>query len=114
MASGRQYISWLHEADMNRIFLAAIERAEMEGVFNAAGPRPVTNAEFMKELRRALHRPWSPPAPVWTVRMGARLMGTEACLALAGRRCAPKRLLEHGFEFRWPDLRETLRAIYGV
>jgi len=113
VGSGRQYISWLHERDMTRIFLAAIEREEMVGVFNASGPDPVTNAEFMKELRRALHRPWSPPAPAWAVHIGSWLLRTEACLALTGRRCTPKRLLEHGFTFAFPDLEEALREIYG-
>src|SRR5262249_27322861 len=76
-ASGQQYISWLHEADMLRIFLAAIEHAQMEDVFNATGPNPVTNADFMRNLRRALHRPWSPPAPVWAVHIGSWLLRTE-------------------------------------
>ena len=31
------------------------------GTYNAVAPNPATNAEFMRELRRALHRPWSPP-----------------------------------------------------
>lgn len=112
VGNGKQYISWLHERDMNGIFLAAIEREDMEGVFNATGPEPVTNAEFMRELRRVLHRPWSPPAPVWAVKIGARLMGTEASLALTGRRCAPKRLLDCGFKFQFPELHGALADIY--
>jgi uncharacterized protein (TIGR01777 family) len=110
---GRQYISWIHETDMNAIFLAAIERDDMEGIFNATGPSPVTNAEFMGELRRALHRSWSPPVPVWAVQIGCWLMRTEACLALTGRRCSPKRLVERGFAFKFPYLREALPNIYG-
>jgi uncharacterized protein len=109
--SGHQYISWLHVSDLNRMFEWAIERGDIEGVVNATGPTPVTNAEFMRELRRALHRPWSPPVPEWAVRMGARLIGTEADLALHGRRCVPKRLLERGFEFEYPDLRLALQSL---
>jgi len=88
--NGRQYISWIHLADMNRVFLDAIERDALTGTFNACAPNPATNAEFMRELRRALHRPWSPPAPVWVVRLGSWLMQTEPSLALTGRRCALK------------------------
>ena len=110
--SGRQYVSWTHVADMNRMFLEMIERGDYEGVFNAAGPNPVTNADFMRELRRALHRPWSPPAPVWAVRLGSWLLRTEACLALTGRRCAPKRLLEKNFTFKYPNLRDALADLY--
>ena len=111
--NGRQYISWIHLADMNRMFVDAIEREDVIGMFNATAPNPVTNAEFMRELRRALHRPWCPPAPVWAVRFGSWLMKTEPSLALTGRRCAPRRFLESGFKFQFPDLRAALKDIYG-
>lgn len=109
VGSGRQYISWLHNHDLNQIFIAGIERSEIDGVFNATGPNPATNAEFMRELRNALGRPWSPPAPAFAVRIGAALMGTEGELALTGRRCVPRRLLENGFEFKYSALDEALR-----
>jgi len=110
--SGRQYISWIHLADMVRVFLLAIEHAEAKGVFNACAPNPVTNADFMRELRRALHRPWSPPVPEWAVRLGALLMGTDPRLALSGCRCSPRRLLEHGFTFGFTNVRAALGDIY--
>jgi len=112
VGNGRQYISWIHYLDMNRLFLSAIEQEQMNGVFNATCPQPVTNAEFMRDLRRVLHRPWSPPVPTWAVHIGSRLMGTEACLALTGRRCQPKRLQENGFTFDFPKLPEALTDIY--
>jgi hypothetical protein len=111
--SGRQYVSWIHLADMNQILLESIERDDVVGVFNATGPNPVTNAKFMSELRRALHRPWCPPAPVWAVRLGSWWMQTEPSLALTGRRCAPKRFLQTGFKFQFPELRDALQDIYG-
>jgi uncharacterized protein (TIGR01777 family) len=113
VGNGRQYISWIHESDMNRMFLEAIEREDLSGVFNATDPNPVTNAEFMCALRRALHRPWSPPAPVWAVHIGSWLMRTEACLALTGRRCSPKRFWERGFNFQFPSLDAALEDIFG-
>src|ERR1019366_4453821 len=112
VGSGRQYISWIHLADMNRIFLDAIEREDLSGAFNATGPNPSTNAEFMRELRRALHRPWSPPVPVWAVHFGSWLMQTEPSLALTGRRCAPKKFMDAGFKFQFPELRGALADIY--
>ncbi|MGH8100479.1 MAG: TIGR01777 family oxidoreductase [Chthoniobacterales bacterium] len=109
---GQQFISWIHVEDLNRMLLLAIERDDIEGVFNATAPNPVTNAVFMRELRSALHRPWSPPVPAPMAHLGAWVMGTEASLALTGRRCAPKRFLEKGFKFDFPDLRDALRNIY--
>jgi hypothetical protein len=65
----------------------------------------------MRELRRALHRPWSPPVPEFAARIGSWLMGTEASLALVSERCVPKRFLENGFNFEFPTLREALKNI---
>ena len=112
VGDGRQFISWIHIADLNQMFLWAIERNEVAGVFNAASLNPVTNAELMRDLRRALHRPWSPPVPKWTLPFGAWLMGTEASLALTSCRTAPRHFLRNGFKFEFPELRQALANIY--
>ncbi len=109
---GRQYLSWIHVADLSRIVLASIENRELTGVFNATSPNPVTNGEFMRELRRALHRPWSPPVPEFAARIGSWLMGTEADLALVSQRCVPKRFQENGFNFEFPELRDALANVF--
>jgi uncharacterized protein (TIGR01777 family) len=113
VGSGKQFISWIHVGDLSRMFIEAIERDELAGTFNAVAPNPVTNREFMRGLRRALHRPWSPGVPEWAVKLGARLMGTEPSLALAGCRCVPKRLQENGFQFQFPDLSSALNNLFG-
>jgi len=110
--NGRQYFSWIHLADLARMFVAAVENENLSGTFNAVAPNPLTNAEFMGELRRALHRPWSPPAPEFAVRIGARLMKTEPSFALASCRCAPKKFLEAGFQFQFSNLRPALEDIF--
>jgi uncharacterized protein len=112
VGNGRQYVSWIHWADMNQMLMDSIEREEVVGVFNATSPNPVTNSEFMSELRWALHRPWCPPAPIWAVRLGSWLMRTDPSLALTGRRCAPRHFLKAGFEFQHPELRGAFKNIY--
>ena len=112
VGEGRQYISWIHTADLSRMILQAIEQEQLSGVFNATAPNPVTNAELMRELRRALRRPWSPPVPEFAARIGSWLMGTEASLALVSQRCIPKRFLERNFQFEFPTLGEALANIY--
>ncbi len=110
--SGKQFISWIHIKDLSRMFIEAIEQENLSGTFNAVAPNPVTNAEFMRELRRTLHRPWSPPAPEWAVKLGSRLMKSEPSLALSGCRVAPKQFREAGFKFQFPELRAALEDIY--
>jgi uncharacterized protein (TIGR01777 family) len=113
IGNGRQYISWLHVEDMNRLWLRAIEDERMSGVYNATAPNAVTNAEFMHELRRVLHRPWSPPMPAFLVPIGCFFLRTEPVLALTGRRGVPARLTEEGFEFRHTELPEALHDLFA-
>lgn len=108
VGNGRQYISWIHVADIVSMFVSAIEQQRFAGVFNATSSMPVTNSEFMRELRRALHRPWSPPVPAPLVRIGAWLMDSDGGLALLSSRCVPRRFLENEFPFQFPNLRDAL------
>ena len=111
--SGKQYVSWIHLADLTQMFMQAIEPENyLDGIYNAVAPNPATNAEFMRALRRTFYRPWCPSVPVWAVKLGSRLMQTDPSLALDGCRCAPKRFLEAGFEYQFPDLRGALKNIY--
>ena len=111
VGSGRQYISWIHLADLLQMFIAAVENENFSGTFNAVAPNAVTNMVFMRELRHALHRPWSPPAPAFAVKFGARLMGSEPSLALVSQRCSPKRFSEAGFQFQFSELAPALRDL---
>ena len=114
MGHGRQGLSWLHEEDMNRIFMRAITDETMKGVYIATAPNPVSNAEFMRHLRKALGVPIGLPAAAWMVRIGAALiLRTDPELALYGRYCVPKRLEEEGFEFSYPDVGPALKNVYS-
>jgi uncharacterized protein len=109
--SGRQFISWLHLSDAVRIYRAAIDRDDFQGVYVASAPQSLSNAEFMRELRAALHRPWSPPVPAYALKLGGWLAGINADLALTGQRCVPRRLLEQGFVFEFPELSRAIREL---
>lgn len=111
---GRQGISWIHERDMNRLFARAVDDQTMEGAFIATAPNPVSNAEFMRELRRAIGVPFGLPAFEWMVRIAAPLLlRTDPELAIYGRYCVSRRLREIGFEFEFPDLRPALKDLYA-
>lgn len=111
---GRQGFSWIHELDMNRVFSRAIDDPAMCGAYIATAPAPVTNAEFMRELRRALRVPIGIPTAAWQVRLAApHVLKTDPELALYGRRCVPKRLVEEGFRFEFPRLPEALRDLFA-
>ena len=108
---GNQYISWIHLEDLVRMFVEAVADKALAGVLNAVAPAPVTNAEFMRELRQVLSRPWSPPAPILAVKLGARLMGSEPSLALVSQRSLPERFIASGFQFKFPELPAALQDL---
>ena len=110
-ADGRQFISWIHLADLTRMFVMAAEQARFSGVFNAVAPGAVTNAEFMGELRKVLRRPWSPPVPALAIRLGSRLLGGEAALVLMSSRCLPERFLASEFKFQFAALPAALNDL---
>ncbi|HEX8325828.1 MAG TPA: TIGR01777 family oxidoreductase [Tepidisphaeraceae bacterium] len=111
IGSGRQYMSWLHQDDLNAILLRAIDNPTMHGPYIATAPVPLPNGQFMAELRRAVHRPWSPPVPAVMVRTGAFFLRTDPELALFGRRLVPRRLEAEGFRFAYPQLRQALTSL---
>jgi uncharacterized protein (TIGR01777 family) len=112
IGSGKQFISWIHIRDMAGIFLRAVENPNMTGLYTATSPGAVTNAEFMRRLRKILHRPWSPPVPAWLVPLGCLFLRTEPVLALTGRKGVPRRLRDEGFAFEFPDLEGALADLY--
>lgn len=111
---GRQFMSWIHRDDAVAAFAAAVNRPEMTGTYNLNAPGAVTNAEFMRELRAAVGRPWVPPAPEFVVRFIAEHhFHTDGNLALHGQRCTPQKLLATGFKFAHPAVGGAIRDLLG-
>jgi len=114
VASGKQGMSWIHEVDMNRLFERALTDSTMQGMYIATALNPVSQRDFMRELRKVLHMPIGLPATAWMVRLAAPLlMRTDAELAIYGRYLVSKRLREEGFEFQFPNLRGALADLCG-
>jgi NAD dependent epimerase/dehydratase family enzyme len=109
--SGRQFVSWIHEADYARAVEFLIFREDLEGPINLAAPHPLTNREFMAALREAWDVPNGLPAPSLAIKLGAFFLRTEPELVLQSCRAVPGRLLEAGFNFEfpeWPEAAEDL------
>lgn len=101
-ASGRQYVSWVHDADFLRAIDFLIEREDLDGPINIAAPEPLPNRDFMRYLREAAAVRIGLPAARWMLEIGAWLMRTETELLLKSRRVVPQRLLDEGFAFEFP------------
>ena len=107
---GRQYVSWIHEADFVAAVLFLLE-GDLEGPVNLASPNPLPNRDFMRALREAWGIAFGLPAPRPLVDVGAWAMGTETELVLKSRRVVPRRLEEAGFRFAYPAWPKAAREL---
>ncbi len=109
LAGGAQYMPWIHLDDEVGILLWALDDERVSGAVNASAPNPVTNRDFSKALGRALGRPAIVPVPGFVLDLK---FGSEFGAVLrGGQRAVPKRARELGYEFKHPDLDETLQDL---
>jgi uncharacterized protein (TIGR01777 family) len=109
---GRQFVSWIHQADFVRAIAWLIARDDVEGIVNVAAPHPLPNAQFMRVLRDVAGVRLGLPATKWMLELGAVFLRTETELILKSRRVVPGRLLEHGFVFRYPHWPDAASDLY--
>lgn len=111
VGSGRQYLSWIHRIDWIEMIRWIVETAAITGPINVTAPVPVTNREFTRALGRAMRRPALVPAPAFALKM---MFGEMAGpLLLSGQRAIPQRALDHKFHFRYPEIDQAFRGMFG-
>lgn len=101
--SGKQFVSWIHDADFAGAVDFLVQRGELSGAVNVASPKPLPNAQFMRELRKAWGARIGLPATEWMLEVGAIFMRTETELVLKSRRVVPGLLLAGGYNFQFPE-----------
>ncbi len=108
LGTGKQWMPWIHVADVAGLFLHALENASVRGPLNGASPNPVRNEEFTKIMSEILRRPAFFAAPEFLLKTALR---DEASLLLDSQRIIPEKALQTGFRFQFPDLRSALADI---
>jgi uncharacterized protein (TIGR01777 family) len=109
--NGRQFVSWLHDADLIRSVFWLIQQDDLSGPVNLAAPNPLPNSDFMRLLREAWGAPFGLPASKWMLELGAFALRSETELILKSRRVVPTRLLQSGFVFEFPTWREAAKDL---
>lgn len=108
VASGKQWFSWIHIQDMVAAIVFLLDNPKAEGVFNATAPTPVVYREFTKTLAKTMKRPHCFPMPAFVLKL---LFGEASQLLTEGQRVIPKGLLDAGFSFRYPTIKDALENI---
>lgn len=110
LGSGRQYMSWIHRLDWLEMVRWIVDTPAVSGPVNATAPHPVTNRQFSRALGRALRRPSLMPVPGFALKI---LLGEMGAMLLTGQRVLPAVAQKHRFHFRYPEIDQAFRGIFG-
>ncbi|MGE5251040.1 MAG: TIGR01777 family oxidoreductase, partial [Bacteroidota bacterium] len=110
LGRGKQAMPWIHIEDEIEAIHFLIDRADARGPFNLIAPQPTSSDSFMRRLAKALKRPYWFPAPAFLLRL---ILGRMSVLITDGRYSRPMRLLELGYNFRFPTIEEALSDLYA-
>ncbi|MFT5754739.1 MAG: hypothetical protein ACI924_001980 [Flavobacterium sp.] len=103
--SGKQYQSWIHVEDLVNIFYYA-QVSELDGIYNAVAPHPVTNLAMTKEIAKVLKRPlWLPNIPKFVMKM---ILGEMYILVFSSQSVSALKILNQGYQFKYATLEKAL------
>lgn len=110
LGKGDQWMSWITIEDLARMFVFALEKTTLQGVFNAVGPNPATNQQLTQAAAKAKEKPYvGIGVPGFLLRI---ILGEMAAMVLGGNRVSSQKIQKAGFEFECPDLVPALKHIY--
>lgn len=110
LGSGDQWMSWIHISDLARMFVFALEKTTLQGIYNAVGPNPGTNQQLTKEAAKAKGKPYlGIGVPGFLLRL---ILGEMAAMVLGGNRVSNQKIQKAGFEYEFENLPEALRDLF--
>ena len=111
LGSGKQWMPWIHLDDIVQIFTKAVEDETMQGAYNATAPYPASNKLLTKRIAWHLNRPvWPLNVPKAVLKV---ILGESSILALMSSNTTAQKILDTGYRFKYLDLDEALKNIYG-
>lgn len=108
LGDGKQYFPWIHMQDICESMLFAILKKDFRGAYNATAPNPVSMNTFSKALGKTLNRPSYLSVPEIALKLA---LGEAAEAIAASLRVYPQKLLDAGYEFRYPDVNAALENV---
>lgn len=108
LASGKQYVSWIHIDDLVAIFKYVIDN-NLEGIYNAVSPYPTTNEELTKAIAKTIHKPlFLPNVPKFMLRL---LLGEMHQIVTSSQHVSSRKILDSGFQFQYASLSKSLQNL---
>ncbi|KAL5021654.1 hypothetical protein ScPMuIL_000809 [Solemya velum] len=105
IGTGKQWFPWIHIADISGIICHAIKNDDVTGILNGVAPEMATNSDFTQAYGRAMWRPTVFPIPTFMIKF--MYQSERSKIILEGQKVIPKRTLESGYKYVFPDLKST-------
>ena len=109
VGTGKQWMPWIHIDDLTELYLSSIEDSSFNGPFNAVSSQHVNQSDLIKLIGKVLGRPtFLPPVPKFLLKT---VLGEMATVVTEGSRISSQKLLDRGFEFQYPEIKEALNDL---
>ncbi|MES2800561.1 MAG: TIGR01777 family oxidoreductase [Bacteroidota bacterium] len=108
LGSGKQIFPWIHLADLCGIMLKSLDDESMQGAYNAVAPESITNLALMKELAKAMKKPFfMPKIPSFIIKL---LFGELADALLNGSKISAEKVIKSGYKFQFSNFQEATKS----
>ena len=110
MGNGNQIQSWIHIKDLVSMYCFVMEN-QLEGIFNAVAPNPVTNQVFTKEIAKVLKKPlFLPNIPQFIMKL---VLGEMSYLLFSSKNLSSQKIIGQGFDFQFPKIEQAITDLYS-
>lgn len=107
LGKGNQYIPWIHLDDLCQMYIDAIEKNSIAGIYNAVAPEHITNKILTKAIAKFLNRTiWLPRTPEILIKFA---FGKMAVLLLKGSRVSSEKISNTPFQYKFPTLKSVFK-----
>ena len=109
---GNQWYSWIHEEDLVRLFVFAIQNELVKGIYNAVAPNPERMYDFAKAMKEQSKLPWR---MVWSIpfTLLTTAMGEMSTVLTNSSRVSSEKIISAGFQFTFKKMDEALKNLIG-
>lgn len=110
IGNGKQAFPFIHEKDLLRAFIWAVEDYHKDNTFNLVAPKSINNKEFTSAFAQNLNRPAFFTIPEFAIKLA---LGEAAVLLTQSPKVLSEKIQEAGFQFTYPDIHSALKEILG-
>lgn len=111
LGGGKQMISWIHADDLCRMMIQAIEDGNIEGVYNAVTPHPVSQKKLMQVIAKERGGIKIPvPVPTFALKT---MLGEMSSEVLKSTTVSAEKTLGAGFRLEYDTIEKAVKEILG-